>query len=89
MAETSTPNEVAANHSKISCYFYDGVLENLKYFAKKEESSAQAIIRRAVNKEIELLIQDVEQEYELTKKKLAHLQKKIAERKATERIEAA
>lgn len=90
MSEANASNEAPANHSKTSCYFYDGVLENLKYFAKKEESSVQAIIRRAVNKEIEHLIQGVEFEYELLKGKIAHIeQRKAAERKAPEQASAA
>lgn len=90
MTNANGTNEATANHSKTSCYFYDGVIENLKYFAKKEESSVQAIIRRAVNREIEHLIQGVENEYELLKAKLAHIErKKAADHKATEQVSAA
>lgn len=89
MIDANASNEATANHSKTSCYFYDGVLENLKYFAKKEESSVQAIIRRAVNKEVELLIQGVEQELAFAKDKVARLEaRKAAEQMAVPQVES-
>jgi len=90
MSDTNATNDVPANHSKTSCYFYDGVLENLKYFAKREETSVQAIIRRAVNKEIEHLVEGVEQELAFAKEKVARLEaRKAAQRKSAPQIESA
>jgi len=90
MIEGNATNGATANGGKISCYFDEGVLENLKHFAKKQESSVQAIIRVAVNKHLEDLIQDLEKQLELLQEKVARIEaRKAVAAKSALQVESA